>query len=229
MNVRSLRLRPAIVRAAALCGALATQLVGCSHAAPPPAGPIQVVEVDAHSELERFFPLQDGTVFSYETTSEGTAGHGTLIVQISRPRKGRADLRMGSRTERLELAPDAIAYVQGGFLLKAPLASGTTWKGKSGTVKITGTDESAKVPAGQFEGCLRTVEESRDSTFTRSVSSLYCPHVGLVSVDVEASTPEGHARETAVLKSFGPRVDVGPEDVTTTTQEIAGPAPSPEK
>jgi hypothetical protein len=164
-------------------------------------------------------PLEDGTVFSYDTRSEHDNARGVLIVQVARPRPGRVDLRMGSRTERLQFVPDGIAYVEGGYLLKTPLSKGNTWRSRTGTVRVENTDETASVPAGTFPGCLRTVEEARDTAMSRKVSQVYCPHVGLVSVEVEGMTAEGPNRETAVLRSFGPRVDVTGENVTTTTDD----------
>ena len=197
---------------------MGTALGACSS---PPAAqaPAPAADTDAKPELERYLPLEDGTVFSYDTQSEQRNAHGLLIVQVSRPRTGRVDIRMGSRTERLQFVPDGIAYVEGGYLLKVPLAKGSTWRSRTGMVRIESTDETASVPAGKFEGCLRTVEEVKDAGLARTVSSLYCPHVGLVMVDVNGMTPEGHDRETAVLRSFGPRVDVTSQSVTTTTDD----------
>ena len=193
--------------------------VACGATTPQAGAAVQATQVDASPELERYMPLEDSTVFSYDTHSEHDNAHGILIVQSSRPRPGRVDLRMGSRTERLQFVPDGIAYVEGGYLLKAPLTKGATWRSRNGTVRVEGTDETADVPAGKFPGCLRTVEEARDSAQARTVSQVYCPHVGLVSVEVEGMTPEGPNRETAVLRSFGPRVDVTSENVTTTTDD----------
>jgi hypothetical protein len=194
-------------------------VTGCAPSTPDAKTSSKTTEVDASPELERYLPLEDGTVFSYDTHSEHDNAHGTLIVQISRPRPGRIDLRMGSRTERLELVPDGVAYVDGGYLLKAPLSKGNTWRSRTGTVRVESTDETATVPAGSFPGCLRTVEASTDAALSRTVSQVYCPHVGLVSVVVEGMTAEGPNRETAVLRSFGPRVDVTSENVTTTTDD----------
>jgi len=191
---------------------------GCGSP-PEPKNSSSVAETDASPEMERYLPLEDGTVFSYDTHSELRNAQGLLIVQVTRPRTGRVDLHMGSRTERLQFVPDGIAYVEGGYLLKAPLTKGNTWRGRTGMVRVESTDEAANVPAGKFVGCLRTVEESRDAALPRTVASLYCPHVGLVMVDVDGMTAEGHDRETAVLKSFGPRVDVTTHSVTTTTDD----------
>jgi hypothetical protein len=190
-----------------------------SCAKPPAAVTVAGAPTGTAAELdaERFLPLEDGTVFSYDTHSEANNANGVLIVQISRPRQGRVDLRMGSRTERLQLDPNGVAYVEGGYLLKPPLAAGSNWKGRSGTVHVAGADESIAVPAGKFDGCLKTVEQSQETGLSRTVTSVYCPHVGLVSVDVQGETGDQHDRETAVLRSFGPRVDIAPGDVTTST------------
>jgi len=120
--------------------------------------------------------------------------------------------------------------VEGGYFLKAPIEKGLTWKSKTGNVRLDGVDESVTVPAGHFEGCLRTVEETRDPGVYRVVRTTICPHVGLVGLDVEATTDAGHERETAVLKSFGPRVDIGSGDnttTTTTTDDGTTPLPAP--
>jgi hypothetical protein len=198
--------------------ACASSIAGCAKALPPVA-PVQTAESDATPVIEQYLPLEDGTVFSYDTQSEQRNARGVLIVQVSRPRTGRVDLRMGSKTERLQFVPDGIAYVEGGYLLKAPITKGTNWRGRTGMVRIESTDEAANVPAGKFQGCVRTVEEARDAGFARTVSSVYCPHVGLVMVDVDGTTPDGHDRETAVLRSFGPRVDLTTHNVTTTTDD----------
>ena len=209
-----------MVRAVRNASALAVLAVcGCTPAAAPSAAAPPAAQVDASPELERYLPLEDGTVFSYDTQSEHGGARGVLIVQVTRPRPGRVDLRMGSRTERLQTVPDGISYVDGGYLLKAPLTVGSTWRSRTGMVRVDATDQSVSVPAGKFEGCLRTVEESRDTSLSRKVSQVYCPHVGLVSVEVEGMTAEGPNRETALLRSFGPRVDLTNQNVTTTSDD----------
>jgi len=209
-------LRPLFSKSHSLVLAAVT-LVACGGA-PPPETAVATKGGDFQTELERYLPLEDGTVYSYDTASEDRSDKGLLIVQIFRPRKGRADLRMGGRTERLELRPDGIAYLEGGYLLKGPISAAQTWRSKTGTVRVANLDEKVTVPAGEFNGCLRTVEETREPGVERTVTSVFCPHVGLVSLDVEGASGEGHQRETAVLKSFGPRVDLSSDDVTTTAR-----------
>jgi hypothetical protein len=145
--------------------------------------------------------------------------HGLLVMEVQKLRRDRFDLRVGSRTERLEFVGGGLAFIEGGFLLKAPLTRGATWKSRSGTVRVTDVDVSVEVPAGKFQGCLRTIEQTRETNGRKkAVTAFYCPHVGLARMDVEGDTPSGLAHETAVLRSFGPRVELTRErDQTTTT------------
>lgn len=198
---------------------LVASVAACGGA--PKAAPAAPPSDDkTQSEALRYMPLEPDTVFTYDTQSEGRAEHGLLIVQVSRPREGRADLRMGSKVERLQIEPDGIAHVEGGYLLKAPFAVGSTWKSKSGTARVVAVDEEIQVPAGHFVGCMRTIEESRVGGTTRSVTSVYCSHVGLVTLEATGGSEEGPGRETATLKSFGPRVHLTSTDVTTTTEDV---------
>jgi len=207
------------VPAAVGAAALATAIGACaSTQKPPPAADVPADK--AQNEALRYLPLEPDTVFTYDTQTEGRPEHGILIVQISRPREGRADLRMGSKTERLQIESDGIAQVEGGYLLKAPFSVGSTWKSKNGTVRVLAVDEEVNVPAGHFSGCLRTVEDSRLGGATRSVTSVFCAHVGLVSLEAEGGSEELHGKETALLKAFGPRVDLTSTDVTTTTEDV---------
>lgn len=164
----------------------------------------------------RFLPLGDGFVYAYDTRSDA-AGRGLLVMQVSRPRHDRADLRVGSRVERLQLDAAGVAYSEGGFLLKAPLTLGARWRSRGGMVRVSGVDVAVRVPAGAFQGCIRTVEESQDPRGSKTVTSVYCPHVGLVSLDVEGETERGHDHEAALLRSFGPRVDLSADGSTTTS------------
>lgn len=189
---------------------------------PHPQGataPIEITDKVSDGVVERLMPLEDRTVYTYDTKSENSAEHGVLIVQISRPRPDRADLRMGSRTERLQLEPGAITFVEGGYLLKAPIVKGSRWHSKFGIVDVVDADEQIDVPAGRFVGCVRTVEHEDGTGGSKQVTSVYCPHVGLVLLDAEAVGDQGLNRETATLKSFGARVDLTNHEVTTTTED----------
>jgi len=189
----------------------------CGGAKPPAEDPvIRIGDETKTSEAVTFMPLEHDTVFSYDTQTD--AGEkGILVLQVSRPRGERVDLKVGSHVERLQIDSLGIAYVQGGYLLKSPLTAGATWRSKAGTVRVDAVDQAVTVPAGTFKGCLRTVEESRDPTASKVVRSVYCPHVGLVSLDVEGTSDSGYEHQVVSLRSFGPRVDLGSPGVTTTS------------
>lgn len=182
-------------------------LLRCASPPPPaaaPAAPDPPVVTDA----ERFMPLKDDTVFSYDTLSENTGERGLLIMRVTRPRQNRADLEVAGRAERLEVVPDGIRSLTGGYVLKTPLGLGSTWKGRGGQVRVTQVELKVEVEAGRFTGCVETVEEARAATAEKQTTSVFCPGVGLVSLEVEAISDSGYARERAVLRSFGRRVDV---------------------
>lgn len=198
---------------------LALLLSACAEQPSPEAPTIEVRDDSAPpAEALLYMPLEDGTVFAYDTVND-SGEHGLLVMQVSRLRKDRIDLRVGSRVERLQIESGGISFVQGGFLLKAPFEKGSAWRSRSGTVRVVDVDVPAQVPAGSFQGCLRTVEESREANGpVKTVTSVYCPHVGLVHLDVVGETGNGRGHEAAALRSFGPRVDLTKErDKTTTT------------
>jgi hypothetical protein len=64
----------------------------------------------AVTDVQRLFPLEHDTVFSYVTTDEaGTSG--IYVMEISRPRSTMAELKVASKVDaggrlRLALAPD---------------------------------------------------------------------------------------------------------------------------
>jgi hypothetical protein len=189
----------------AVLGALG---VACSSAAQP-APSVPASQPQRTVPAERFFPLKDDTIYAFDTQNEETGEKGLLVMSVTRPRAERADLTVGGRIQRLELRPDGIAIVTGGYILKTPLKAGVTWKGQFGQVTLTAVDAMAEVPAGHFVGCVQTVEEAVSRTASKKVTSTFCPDVGLVSLDVEAVGDEGLAHERAVLRSFGKPVDLG--------------------
>lgn len=195
--------------------------VSCAASKPAEPPTISVRDQSATpSEALRYMPLEDGTVYAYDTSSD-SGERGVLMMQVSRPRKDRVDLRIGSRIERLQMDGQGISYVDGGFLLKAPLSRGAEWRSRSGMVRVAELEISAHVPAGDFQSCIRTVEEIREAERAKVITSTYCPHVGLVSIDVVGDTENGRGHEVAVLRSFGPRVELTREHDTTTTTTIS--------
>jgi hypothetical protein len=106
---------------------------------------------------------------------------------------------------------DGIAYADSdAYLLKAPLAAGAHWLGEKGAqVRVNAMDKAVQVPAGQFAGCVETVEEvANGGAPLRRVTTLFCPDVGIVSLRAEAWEQDKHVAERAVLRSFGEPVSI---------------------
>jgi hypothetical protein len=149
-------------------------------------------------------PLQNDTVFSYTAWLAESPVPEQLILQVERRSPGRASLRSGNSIKRVEFVADGVRLVTGGYLLKAPLASGANWAGPAGRIHITGMDQTIDVSAGQFVGCLETTETGGQGHTARSIVTTYCPDVGIVKFSVDA----GDRQERFELKSYGPRVDI---------------------
>lgn len=170
---------------------------------------------DQGSELEDYMLFEDGMVYRYRTTTSA-GDRGIMTIQVKLGGQGRVDLQVGGRLERLRVEHGGIRYVDGGYFLKAPLTEDNSWDGRFGVVKITGIGQEASVPFGHFTGCIRTEEHSRGSAgAARTVTSLFCPKVGLVSFEVQG---EGKVRELAALEHYGPRIDPMINDVVTVTE-----------
>lgn len=170
---------------------------------------------DQNNELEDYMLFEDGMVYRYRTTT-GAGDRGIMTIQVRLGGQGRVDLQVGGRTERLRVEHGGIRYVDGGYFLKAPLVEDNSWDGRFGVVKITGIGQEANVPFGHFTGCIRTEEHSRGSAAAaRTITSLFCPKVGLVSFEVQG---EGKVRELAALEHYGPRIDPMVNDVVTASE-----------
>lgn len=156
------------------------------------------------SAVERFLPLKGDTVFSYRAWLPESTAPELLILQVDRPTPTHASLRSGSSIKRIEFVADGVRLVTGGYLLKAPLTQGADWAGPAGRVRITAVEREVNVAAGRFVGCLETTESDTRAGSPRTISTTYCPDVGIVKFSVEA----GGRQERFELESFGPRVDI---------------------
>jgi hypothetical protein len=160
----------------------------------------------AVTELTRYLPLENNTVFSYETYIEDTNEHGLAIFEIARPRPELAELSIAGRVrKRYYLEPGGVRSGQGGYLLKAPLSLGAEWTGDDGQVKVTGIDQSVDVPAGKFSGCIQTVEQAKLVAATRTTTTVFCPGVGITILQIEGEEEGMSVLQRLRLKAFGPR------------------------
>lgn len=176
------------------CGGDATKQPAAS-----PAAPNQV------SDVERYFPLLADTVLAYDTESEISGEKGMLVMQVRRTRAEHAELYVAGRAKRLELVKSGIRLSGGGWLLKSPLTQGMRYKGDFGEVLVTHVGKALTTPAGAFSDCVVTVEQAG----SRKVTTTFCRDVGIAELVVEGQVGEEFGRERAVLRSHGPRVDIG--------------------
>jgi hypothetical protein len=194
---------PVFLRLVALAGAHV--FCACSGAAAK--APQQTAGAVDPLAPERYLPLVHDTVFAYETSSEATGETGVLMMSIARPRPDLAEVKIGSRVQRLDLSKEGIRHATGGYLLKAPLAVGSRYKGQFGEVRITTLDRAVEVPAGKFKGCLETVEETQVPAAKRA-TTVFCPDVGIVILVAEGTSDGEYTVERAQLRSHGPRIDI---------------------
>lgn len=180
-------------------------MAACGSATPPPAAP---AEPTAKGAVERYLPLTSDSVYVYETTVEGSAEHGVLMLQITRHGEV-IEFGVGGRVQRLQVFPNGVMNITGGWVLKGPLSKGAAWKGPSGRVMVSAIDQHSKVPAGDYYGCIETVEQSMSPGENRKITTTYCPDVGITSLVVEGQVGGDYQLERALLKSFGPKVDLG--------------------
>ena len=110
---------------------VAAALVACAKAAAPPAPAAPPPQ--AASEVSRYLPLQDATVFAYDTTSGGSEQKGLLVLEIRRRRPSMAELIVAGRTRRVEIDATGIRHATGGYLLKAPLSLHAKYPGDFGS------------------------------------------------------------------------------------------------
>jgi hypothetical protein len=152
-----------------------------------------------------YLPLEDETVYSYETRIEPDGTRGLLVLEVRRRRPELAELVVAGRAQRLNVSSAAVELVTGGALLRAPLAEGASWRGDFGRVRVTSVARSVTVPAGSFRDCLETVEEMTSAEGTKSTTTAYCPGVGIALRETEVEQEGQHATERIELKSYGKR------------------------
>lgn len=196
-------MRIGMAHAKALAALSCLALAGCAGSkAPPraaaPAGP---------TDLMRYLPLKDDTVYAYDTSTDQTAEQGVLMLAVKRRRADLAELSIGGRIQRLDIEADGIRHATGGWLLKAPISEGAHFKGSFGEVRVTSVARAIDVPAGHFKGCVETVEEV-SAPVRKRATTIFCPDVGIVLLQAEGDVEGDYGVERAALRSYGPRVDV---------------------
>lgn len=183
-----------------------SMLVFAFGCAPTLQGKLETPKSAALTEVGRYLPLENNTVFSYETYIEDTNEHGLAVFEIARPRPELAELSIaGQVRKRYYFEPGGVRSGQGGYLLKSPLSLNSQWTGDDGQVKVTSVDQSVDVPAGKFSGCIQTVEQAKLPGATRTTTTVFCPGVGITVLQIEAEQEGTSVLQRLSLKSFGPR------------------------
>jgi hypothetical protein len=203
-------------------------LSACGSAPPPAASSpwLQPSEgqkdVASGTPFERFFPLVDGMVYTYATMNE-VGEDGLLVTRVFRVDARHGELRFPTGAKRFEFVADGVTLAgrpgEATYVLKAPIAVGTTWRGEhGGQSRILSTTAAVDTPAGHYDNCVQTLEERLGDKPVRYATT-FCPDTGVVMI--EAAT--GANFERASLKSYAPpmrmkadgseRIPVAPDGV----------------
>jgi hypothetical protein len=160
------------------------------------------------TDVQRLYPLEHNTVFSYVTTDEaGTTG--IYVIEVGRPRTTMAELKVAGNVFRRYISADGVQAPGGGYVLRVPLSADAEWKGEFGNVSVKSMSRSIKVPAGDFGNCLETYETAETPAYTKNATTVFCPGIGMVFYQVEGEQSGVKVSQKLELKSFGPRFVAG--------------------
>lgn len=178
-------LRPSLLLLLAACGGAQT-----GHGDDGPRG------------AEAYFPLSEGTAWSYDVDD----GVGTVLA-ISR-----VESRSGRRANVVDPAGALVPYEvredgifrpdKGVYLLREPLTVGASWTSTAGmTATVRAIDRVVDTPAGRFERCLEVIQEGGEQGLR--ITTDYCPHVGPVKIVAAMTLGAGRsASTTGVLRGW---------------------------
>jgi hypothetical protein len=160
------------------------------------------------TDVERLFPLEHNTVFSYVTTAhDGTTG--IYVIEVGRPRSTMAELKVAGNVFRRYISADGVQAPGGGYVLHVPLSEDAEWRGEFGNVRVESMSRTIKVPAGEFGNCVETVEEAETPAYTKTATTVFCPGIGMVYYMIQGEQSGVKVSQKLELKSFGPRFVVG--------------------
>jgi hypothetical protein len=160
------------------------------------------------TDVQRLYPLEHNTVFSYVTTDE-KGQTGIYVIEVGRPRATMAELKVAGNVFRRYISADGIQVAGGGYVLRSPLTEDAEWKGEFGEVSVKSMSRSIKVPAGDFGNCVETEESADTPAYTKTATSVFCPGIGMVYYEVQGEQSGVKVLQRLELKSFGPRFVAG--------------------
>jgi hypothetical protein len=186
----------------------------------PPTGPFTMPGTPAPAEprvfssglaIERWLPLVDGYVYQYDYR-DGEGAEGSLTMKVQRVDEIHGAWLLAGGGNVFEYRPDGVLTDenhQQSYVLKLPLETGNRWRGAHQSwVEIRRTDAAVAVPAGNFTGCIETLE-TRGGDVPLTIAALFCPEVGLVQRDIAS----GKKTERLTLRSYQAAFVLGPEGV----------------
>jgi hypothetical protein len=190
----------------AVLALLSAETMACAaNAASVPHAP---PSTETPRTVHGYLPFEHDSVLSYETRDELTGETGQFNIHVLRRATDTIELRVGSRVEFLETSETGIGYAAGGYLLRAPLVPGASFRGEFGSVSITAVDRSIAVPAGSFADCIETCEELTRNGVLQRATRVFCLGVGMVSLITELES-NGESRAVhSRLRSHGPAVSI---------------------
>ena len=155
--------------------------------------------VASGSPAERYFPLEQGKLYTYATQEGAERGMVSMRVERSDAVHGKLVVVGTGSAKRFVYDKDGVAYEGGAYVLKAPLETGTSWPGEhGGTARITKIDASVTAGGKTYGSCIQTSEDGQRAPGARYTTT-YCPGIGMVLFEVV--TKDADAR--GELQSYG--------------------------
>jgi hypothetical protein len=175
---------------------LGLALAACGGAAQHPA-----TEVDLSPSS--LYPLSLGRAWSYDVDTGD--GQSVLVVnRVTAAEGGVFELHNGTAEAlRYRVLADGITHAdKDGYLLKAPIAQGATWRsGPHSEAVVLRLHERVTGTAGEHSECVVVAERNADTG--QRIETTYCPGVGPALVAAEMEVRGEVVRVTAKLRGFG--------------------------
>lgn len=173
----------------------------------PATGPGPAVPSAPRLPAMRWLPPGNDIVYAYKTENLIDRTTGVLTLRLRNPTEDSVELVIGDKTELLRYQPSGILRERlGTLLLRTPPEPGVRWPaGPNASARVGRVELPFTCEAGSFKGCLEVIEE-RQAPVPGTITTTFCPDVGIVRIETVADEPPVHER--VELRSFGKAVDL---------------------
>ena len=134
-----------------------------------------------------YFPLDSGWKWAYDLDKDGDHGLATYAVLERTPNT--AIVQAGLERLSYAVSRDGVAQKEGAavgdFVIRNPLALGTSWNVSGGRARIAAVGKAVEVPAGTYADCV-VVEATREQP-SRMTRTTFAPGVGPVEIEVQVA------------------------------------------